>query len=340
MSQPLLNRRRWLQHTAALALPAVPLAAAPATWAAETSFPARPVRVVVPFPAGGVVDVTARAVAEELARQWGQAVVVDNRPGASGNLGAELVRQAKPDGYTLLVGSLSVVTNPLTDPQTRFRTDDFVAVAGIGAAPNLWVVPATSSARTLHDVIAQARAQPGRLNVANPGVGTSNHLGLERLMATTGIALTQVLYQGQPPFVVDLINNQLQLAPFTAALALPHIRSGKLRALAVGSDTRLPALPEVPTLAELGLGEASVTPWNGLLAPAGTPPALVQQLAQAVARAQQTEAVQQRYATLQVQAPAQPLAFPQFLQAEQRRWARVFQGGTHTAQAGAAAAAR
>lgn len=336
---PALTRRSWLHSALATASAftaaglGLPLAAQAAEARATAAYPSRPLKVVVPYPAGGVIDVTARAVTDALAQRWGQPVIVENRPGANGNLGAQAVHQAQADGYTLLIGSMFTVINPLTDKTTRYRTRDFVPVASIGSTPNVWVVPAHSPWHTLQDFIAQARQQPGAFNVANPGQGSSNHLGLEQLAASAGIQLTQINYQGQPPFISDLVNGQIHIAPLTATLALPHIQSGKLRALAVSAPSRLTALAAVPTLAELGLGDATVVPWSGFMAPAGTPPALVAQLQAAITEVQAQPAVLQRYATLQAQAPERPQDFAQLVQREQQRWTALLGNTIKTASA-------
>lgn len=301
-------------------------------WSQETAqFPNRPIKVVVPYPAGGVVDVTARAVTEVLASHWGQPVVVENKPGANGNLGADAVRQAKPDGYTLLVGSVFTVINPLTDRNTRFKTSDFQPIARIGSTPNLWIVPANSKFNSLKDFIAEAKQKPGIFNVANPGHGSSNHLGIDRLTADAKIELTHINYQGQPPFITDLINGRLDIAPVTAALALPHVKSGKLKVLAVIGEERLDAIPDVPTLAEVGYPNAVVVPWNGFMAPAGTPEHIVNEIAQAVAQVQKSKQVLSRYAVLQAQAPSQIQAFSDLVTQEANRWRAVFKQELHAA---------
>ena len=311
---------------------ATALATYATAWAQDiTPFPNRPIKVVVPYPAGGVVDVTARAVTEALATKWGQPVIVENKPGANGNLGADTVRQAKPDGYTLLVGSMFTVINPLTDSSTRFKTSDFQPIARIGSTPNLWVVPATSKFNSLKNFIAEAKQKPGVFNVANPGHGSSNHLGIERLTADAKIELTQINYQGQPPFIADLINGRLDIAPVTAALALPHVQSGKLKVLAVIGDTRLAAIPDVPTLAEVGYPNAVVVPWNGFMAPAGTPQHILNDIAQAVAQVPKSPPVLSRYAVLQAQAPTQTQAFSDLVAQEAIRWRGVFNNELHAA---------
>ena len=322
--------RRFLLNAVLVGIAA--LAPHATVWAKDPAqFPNRPIKVVVPYPAGGVVDVTARAVTEALANKWGQPVIVENKPGANGNLGADAVHQAKPDGYTLLVGSMFTVINPLTDSSTRFKTSDFQPIAAIGSTPNLWVVPANSKFNSLKDFIAEAKQKPGIFNVANPGHGSSNHLGIDRLTADAVIELTHINYQGQPPFIADLINGRLDIAPVTAALALPHVQSGKLKVLAVIGNARLDAIPDVPTLGDVGHPNAVVVPWNGIMAPVGTPKHIVNDIAQAVEQVQKSSQVLSRYAVLQAQAPMQAQAFSDLVAQEMTRWRGVFSKELHAA---------
>lgn len=299
------------------------LAASPAASPAASAFPAHPVHVVVPYPAGGVVDVAARIVTDHLGTQWRQQVVVENRPGANGNIGAGAVKAAAPDGHTLLVGSMFLVLNPLIDAQTRFATRDFAPVAALGTTPNLLVVPASGPLRTVADLVRKGRAAPGTLSTPNPGLGSSNHLGLELFLRSAGLEAVQVGYKGQPPFIQDLVSGRLDFAYVTAALALPLIEAGKLRALAVASDRRLPALAQVPTLAEAGYGDGAVLPWNGLFAPAGTPADTVQAIARAVRTALADPAVIERYRGMHAETPAASFDFNRFVATEQTRWQRV-----------------
>lgn len=254
---------------------------------------------------------------------WRQPVVVENRPGANGNIGAAAVRTAAPDGHTLLVGSMFLVLNPLIDAQARFGTEDFAPVASIGSTPNLLVVPASSPVRTVSDLIKAGKANASGLSTPNPGLGSSNHLGLELFLRASGLQAVQVGYKGQPPFIQDLVSGRLDFAYVTAALALPLIEANKLRALAVASDRRMPALAQVPTLAETGDGDGAVLPWNGLFAPAGTPASIVDGIGKAVQAALKDPTVIERYRGMHAELPAAPLEFGRFVQVEQKRWQRV-----------------
>ncbi|RIX49836.1 MAG: tripartite tricarboxylate transporter substrate binding protein [Rhodocyclales bacterium GT-UBC] len=297
-----------------------PLLAAPT----PAAFPGRTVKVIVPYPAGGVVDVVTRIVTEHLSSLWGQPVIVESRPGANGNIGADAVRTAPPDGHTLLVGSLFLAVNPLLDKNAKVSPRDFAAIGSLGMPPNLLVVPAASPVRTLKEFVALAKRRPGELNAANPGVGSSNHLGTEIFQAEAGIDLNLVGYKGQPPFIPDLFNGQLDFAFVTVALAATHIRSGKLRPLAVSYSERLKSFPEIPTVAEAGYPQSAVLPWNGLFAPAGTPAPVLARIAGDLERVLKLPDVQQRYDGLDAVNPGlQQAAFERFVSSEESRWRRV-----------------
>jgi len=290
---------------------------------AET-YPTRPVKIVIPYPAGGIVDISARLVTDRIAKEWGQAIVVENRPGANGNIGAAAVKKAPPDGYTLLVGSTFLTINHLIDQNAKVSAQDFLPIGTLGMPPNLLVVPASSPVKDLKDLIDLAKAKPGQINAANPGVGSSNHLGTEILEATAGIDLTLVGYKAQPPFIPDLLSGQLDFAIASAGLVSAHIRDGKLRPLAASYSQRLKNYPDLPTLAELGYAEATVLPWVGFLAPLGTPQAVLDKWASAIRKALDDPAVIQKYEVMEAVNPDLFLeSFGRFLNEEELRWRKV-----------------
>jgi tripartite-type tricarboxylate transporter receptor subunit TctC len=259
--------------TLALAALLLPAAAGADTW------PDKPLRVVVPYAAGGAVDIVARIVGQALAEQLKQPVVVDNRPGASANIGMELVARAPADGYTLLMASNGLTTNMSLFPDLSFDgRRDFAPIARIGYAPLVIVVPASSPAKTLKDLLAQAKAKPGDLTYASAGNGSSGHLAGELLKTTAGIDVLHVPYKGGAPAITDLLGERISFMPINPLEVIAHVRSGKLRALAVASDKRLPLLPDVPTTAEAGLPGFEATVWWGLVAPAKTPRDVVAKL--------------------------------------------------------------
>ena len=324
-----LSRRTWIT-AAALALPLLNPLNALANTAVQPSFPSKPVKLVVPYPAGGIVDISARIIAEGLSQQWNQPVLVENRPGGNANIGAEVVRKASPDGHTLLIGSSFLVLNPLNDPATRYRTQDFTPVVELGSAPTVFAVPASLPVNTLQEFVALAKSNPRQFNAATPGINTTNKLALDRLFESTGIALEQVLYQGQPPYLADLANNRVQIASVTTTLAQPFIQSGQLKALAAISHQRIPALPDVPALPELGLQDAIVDGFSGIFAPKGTPESVITSIRQAVDRVHQNPDTQARLAAQHLQLPqrAQALSFAAVVQADWQRWSRHFSVAT------------
>ncbi|SPS01624.1 tripartite tricarboxylate transporter substrate binding protein [Cupriavidus taiwanensis] len=298
-------------------------------------FPDHPVRIIVPFSAGGVVDSVTRITAENMAKVLQQPVIVENKTGAGGAIGADLVARAPADGYTLLAVSPSFVVGPLLNPSIQGKGGkDFRAVAGIGAVPNVIVVPASSPLRTLPQLLDAARTQPGTLTYASAGIGTSNHLSAELLAQMTRVKLTHVPYKGQPEALSDLLGARVSMMALTSAIARQQVQSGKLRALAVTSARRTAVLPDVPTVAEAAqLQGYEVGAWFGLVAPQGTPDAVVRKLADAAARATADPATARRLAELGMDLAPQPAAaFDRFLDAETKKWTGVLKTAGITAQ--------
>jgi tripartite-type tricarboxylate transporter receptor subunit TctC len=258
-------------------------------------YPSKPVRVIVPYPTGGIVDLLARAVTEKIAAGWGQPILVEGRPGADSNIGTEAVAQSAPDGYTWLVTGPAILSNPTiynTLPWHPLR--DF---QGVGAAVwnlNVAIVPATLPVATLQEFVAYAKTRPGQLNFGNPGTGSSNHLSTELFFQVAGIQLINIGYKGQPPAIPDLINGQLQFKVVALGLAAPHIKSGRLKALAVFSPQRLKQLPDVPTVSEAGYPEAGLVPWYGIYVPSGTPRDVVARINSEINKAIAAPDVQER----------------------------------------------
>lgn len=255
---------------AGVVLPLAANAQTPASW------PTKPIRMVVPFAAGGTTDVVARMVGQKLAALWGQSVLIDNRAGAGGNVGADMVAKAPNDGYTILMASGSITINPHLYKNMPFDTrKDLQAITNVASGPMLLVVPESSPVKSVKDLIALAKAQPGKLNFGSAGVGSQVHLAGENFADAAGISISHVPYKGEAPAYTDLIGNQVQLmvGNFSAASAL--LGNGRLRALGVTGKQRSPRLPDVPTVAESGLPGFENTGWFGLFAPAGTPETIV-----------------------------------------------------------------
>ncbi len=258
------------------------LAALPAL--AQDKFPSRPITLVVPFPPGGSVDIMARQYSEPLSRVLGVPIVVENRAGAGGSVGAQYVARSKADGYTLVVSSQSShLANPLTQPKIGYDPiKDFENIAILGRQPNALVVHSSLPFKTFKEFIDYAKRNPGKLNYGSGGVGSMGQLNVEMLKVSTGVFTTHIPYRGGTPLITGVLGNEVQFILDNLVIMLPHIQAGKVRALAVAADQRLPQLPDVPTMAEVGHPELNLTSWTGLAAPAGTPEAVVQTLYKAV----------------------------------------------------------
>lgn len=275
-----------LGRGAAAALVALATLAPSGAALAQDAFPSKPIRLIVMYPAGGVVDLVGRAVAERMGAILGQPVVVDNKVGASGAIGFNEFARAQPDGYTLAMGVANMITNPILLPKTtKWKTADFVGIGQIGAPPNVIVTAANHPARTLKEFVEQMQANPAKFSVANPGVGTSNHLGQELFLQKVGLQIQSVMYKGQPEIIPDVASGQVTFSVMTVALAATQVQKGTLKALAVVSPKRLPQLPDVPTITEAGYSDATYMPTYGIIGLAGTPKDVVAKLSEAMQKA-------------------------------------------------------
>lgn len=280
-------------------LAALCMAAAAAPAAAQDRYPTRQIRLVVPYPPGGTTDILARVIAQWLTDAWKQPVVVDNRGGASGNIGSEIVAKAPADGYTLLLGTVGNLTvNPsLFDKMPYDVLRDLAPVTNVASVPNVLVVnPAALPANSLGDLVAAAKAKPGQLTFGSSGSGTTLHLSGELFKRLAGVDMTHVPYKGVAPALVDLVGGRLSLMFSSLPPTVPHIRAGRLKPLGVTSLKRVAALPEVPALAELGLPGFEAVSWYGVLAPAGTPAPVIRALHDEVVAMLRTQDARERLA--------------------------------------------
>ena len=295
------------------------------------AWPTKPVRIVVPFAPGGTTDILARALAPELGKAFGQSFIVENKPGAGGNTGADLVAKSPPDGYTLLMGTVGTqAINPALYPKMPYDSvKDFVPITLFAGVPNVLVInPARAAAAKITDVkslIAYAKANPGKLNMASSGNGTSIHLSGELFKSMTGTYMVHFPYRGSGPALLDLIGGTMDVMFDNLPSALPQIKAGKLTALAVTSGERSAALPDVPTIAEAGPVKGfEASSWFGLLAPAGTPPDIVNRVQQETAKALATPALKERLLSQgAIPGGNTPAQFTQFIAAESKKWAQV-----------------
>lgn len=304
-------------------LGAVALAAA--SLAPAQDFPSRPVKVVVPFAPGGAIDAVARVVSARMSEQMHQPFVVDNKPGANGDLGAQSVVAAQPDGYTMLLGANGLTTNPTLEKNLSYDPQkDLVPVARVGYAPLVLVVPETKPWKSITDLVAASKASPNTFNYGTAGIGSSGHLATELLKSVTGLDATHVAYKGGTPALNDLIAGRLDLMLINPLEAAPHVKAGRLRAMAVSSSDRIPSLPDVPTFDQAGVKGFDASVWWGLMVPAKTPPAVVSRLSGEALAAVNDPAVRGKLQSMgAVVAPLDAPAFGRFLAEETRKWAKV-----------------
>jgi tripartite-type tricarboxylate transporter receptor subunit TctC len=306
-------------------LMAVAMACAHPAVVAAQQYPDRPIRFVVPFPAGGGNEITARALAEGMTRDLGQQVVIEIKPGAGTIVGTEYAVTRPPDGYTILMASLSHVVNPSLQARLPYDPVKSIApVALIGRFANVVVAPLERPFRTMAELITHARANPGKLNYGSFGTGTSPHMFPELMKSMARLDITHVPYKGAAPALIDVMGGRLDMVFSTAAGAAPHIRSGKVRQLAVTSGERSSFWPDVPTVAEAGVPGYDAQAFYGILAPAGTPPAIIERLVQAVRVASRTELFQRRAKEDGIEIDVRgPEETGRFMRAEEEKWRKV-----------------
>ena len=317
-----MNRRTLAALAAGLVLPWGAQAQTEARW------PSKPVKWVVPFPPGGAMDFIARTLGDRLAQDLGQAFVIENRPGAGGNIGADYVAKQPGDGHTIMIASIGMATNKALYPKLSYDpVKDFTPVSLLALVPNVLVVnPARSSDRSVKDVLAHARREPGKLTYASAGNGTSIHLAGEVFASMAQLKLLHIPYKGSGPAVTDMLGGQVDLMFDSITSARSHIQSGKLLALGVTSARRSPALPEVPTLAEAGVPGYEVSPWFAVFAPAGTPADVVARLNKALITAlRQPEIVRKLESVGAEPIGSTPQALAEHLNKELLRWGALIQ---------------
>lgn len=304
--------------------PIAPSLAASAPAQAAT-YPDKPIRWIVPFPAGGAADLISRPLAQKLAEKWGQQIVIDNRPGAGSNLGIELAAKAPPTGYTLVVVPATFTATPSLYPKLAYDpVRDFAPITLISSSPLVLIVPPSLPVKSLAELIALAKSKPGELNYASSGIGASAHLAAELLKGLAGIDVAHIAYRGQPPAIIDMLSGRVQMMFANVPVALPQITAGKLRGIAVTTLQRSPQLPNLPTVAESGFPGFEVNQWTGLVAPAGTPKAIIAKLHDAVVAALETPEVRSNLINQGFQpAGGSPEQFAAYIQSELQKWGKL-----------------
>jgi tripartite-type tricarboxylate transporter receptor subunit TctC len=301
------------------------LVGAGTAWAQPAGYPSKPIRFILPFPPGGPTDLLGRAIGQKLATQMGQPVIADNRPGAGGNLGAELASRAAPDGYTIVLCAPSLAISPaLYAKMTYDPVKDLAPISLVAVIPNVLLVHPSVPAKTLKEFVALARAKPGKLNFGSGGIGTSNHLGSEMLKGLAKIDMVHVPFKGSNEAMVGMMGGHVDSVVIGVPAALPQINAGKVRALAVLSPQRLPQLPNLPTGAEAGVPGFEVQTWYGILAPAATPRDIILRLNSELVKALAAPDLRERLQAVGFEpVTTTPEQFAEYIRLETVRWAKV-----------------
>lgn len=303
------------------------LAALAASASAAQPYPQRPIRLVVPYSAGGSTDTVARIVGQRLSERLGQQVVVDNRTGAGTLIGTGIVAQSAPDGYTLLMATPPLAINPALYPKVPYVLErDFAPVTNIAASSNLLVVHPSLPAHSARELIALLRAHPGKYNYGSSGIGGASHLAMALFTSMAGVEALHVPYKGGAPAVADLVAGRLNMMMANLTTAQPHIRAGRLRALGVGTKQRTPLFPEMPTLAESGVPGYEANNWNGMVAPQATPRPVIDRLHREIVAVLKEPAVAERLAAAGLEPVGDaPAAFARYLAEEAGKWSKLIQ---------------
>ena len=291
----------------------------------QAAWPEKPVRIVLPYAAGGGADFLTRVLAQKLQEKWGQPVVVDNKPGAGATIGTDIAAKAAPDGYTLLMTASTMAVSPSAHPNLPYDVlKDFSPITPVAQSAFMLTLRASLPADTVAALVALAKAKPGTLNFGTAGAGTMSHLSIELFKARTGIAFEQVAYKGSNPAMNALLAGEIDAVMDTPAAVMAHVQSGKLRALAVTTPARSPSVPDVPTMAEAGIADCVVTVWFGLLAPAKTPASVIAQIHADTLQALAIPDVGRRFATQGLEIVTMtPPEFAMFIRAEVDKWGAV-----------------
>jgi tripartite-type tricarboxylate transporter receptor subunit TctC len=319
------DRSLMLTRLAALSILCLLCCAAPAVAQDAKDYPTKPIRVIVPYPPGGGTDVVARIIADPLAAALGQPIIIDNRGGAAGNLGTDIAAKAAPDGYTILLTLSSHTINPRLYDKLPFDVErDFAPISLVALSPQILVAHPSVPANNIRELIALAKAEPGKLNFASVGTGSPGHIAGELFKLKTGVDMVHVPYKGGGPAVTDTLGGQVQLLFVTLPAAMQHVKAGRLKALAVTSDKRSLAAPDIPTIAESGVPDCVVNSWYGALAPAKTPPAIIARLQAAFAKVLATPEVKDKlFAQGAEAAPSSSADFERRIHDELKQWEYV-----------------